>query len=904
MYSKEKIMECLYNGPFLIEGRAVSGKTTFLKECLTFLLTERLINYERLIVFTDKDEEIKSYLYQYLGKGFKELWINSFFSFGKIILRRYYNYFQGLSSNFQILDGLEERIVLRKVIDEIPLDYFVSPQQDTGLLDAVVDFIDTVKLKQLKEFPSDKKYGDLKKILHNYEAHLRKNNWVDFRDIILMSIKLFKQNLDILNNFREKFQYIFIDDFQDLDMNQYELFCLLAKDKKNVFMFGNDEQCLFRFRGANPEKIKERFISDFNPKRYSFTEKFVNPEVVVVGCESRTEESLFVVSHIKRLLDNGYNPKDIAILYRGISEEIKSLEDAFSIFGITDYVVEGGITFFKQPYTVGLLSLLYLIFGKDDDESKIYNLFKYKGSILSPPQLERVITYKEKNKISFLEAADKLYKLKLISTKEITYIKDTFLKIDRLKKLSTSISPEEMLKKIFIEFEYSKLVLEDSDLSIVLKHFLEIVRRFERIHKGKSFHYFMHYLNEIIISYGRMQLETQDSKNKIRVTSVQQAKGSLFPIVFVIGVEEGNFPREFSLPSLIINYPQLSFISDIDIHLNEERRIFNFALTRAINQLYLSFSYEKKRTEQRKPSPFLLEYFKIGSLEDLYKIGVKHFYGVPLFSTEKNITEKKVVLKTNSETIKLKKDISFSITSLEEFVKCPRLFFYRNILRIPVPQKPYLLWGSVVHNILAEFHKEFSTPKELHTSNAKKRLKEIISKIFLNWAKHFSTLYEKDVYQKLAEDTLFNYLSIEKKKSFKRILKTEFPIECRVNNCIISGRIDRIDEEENGFSIIDYKTGKSDFGFRSLINQIKETTHLQIPFYCSIIRKKLLLKKVYIYWLRKEKRVELDIESIKEEINSIENNIESIIERIQNGNFQKKKGSQCYNCDFKDFCGD
>ena len=230
----------------LLLGPAGSGKTEVLKRRIEYLISSGITPPEKILVFTDQEEMVGT-LRPHLQPGYGEFWVNSFTAFCKRVLRQNYSRVPGIYPNFQVLDGLEERLVLSKILKGLKLNYYRSVKHASGFLDEVVDFIDLLKLNPQVSLPAYGKFGDLKRIYRDYQDYLHKENRLDFRDLVLKTVRLFKSHPDILKNYRERFSHILLDDFQNIDLNQYELFSLLALENRKYFFQVMKERASFVF---------------------------------------------------------------------------------------------------------------------------------------------------------------------------------------------------------------------------------------------------------------------------------------------------------------------------------------------------------------------------------------------------------------------------------------------------------------------------------------------------------------------------------------------------------------------------------------------------------------------------------------------------------------------------------
>ncbi len=973
-----------YRGrPLLLLGPAGSGKTEVLKRRIEHLISSGIAPPERILVFTDQEEMVGA-LRAHLQPGYGEFWVNSFTAFCKRVLRQNYSRVPGIYPNFQVLDGLEERLVLSKILKSLKLNYYGKVQHTSGFLDEVVDFIDLWKLNPRVSLPDYGKFKDLKRIYRRYQDYLHKENRLDFRDLVLKTIQLFKNHRDILKNYRERFSHILLGDFQNIDLNQYELFSLLASKKQEVFFSGNEEESVFRFRGALPQEVKKKFLSKFDPHIISLSEPVSSgPEITLVKCGSGSEEALFIARKVYALTRQGYHYRDIAILCRGVSREIKNLEDGLKIYDI-DYTVMGGIAFFKQPEIVQIISILKCIWGQEEEmNTHLLRALSAPEFNIDPVDIQRLLTYSGRKGLPFL-AVIKMVVKKLpqdfsqagsgtsypgwgLNEDTISSLGEFLIALGEMKKEAREESLERLIYKVFLRFGYLEAGTKSKRLAQNLSYFLEVVKKFQKIENNLSFFDFMSYLDEMLTSYGREEAITFiPQEDSVQIMTVQRASGKFFPIVFVTGLVEGKFPRDLPESSLL-GLPEkkklrLNPLPELSQHLKEEERIFNLAISRVKEKLYLTYgrAYESNRDShlsslvlkfvEAEREEDLLEKCKDRGIEFLDKpsvlgpeekdeiltredlvnfwltTGNKDLEGL----LEKIDREKyKEIMRIKGEfdqeslwdKVKISPDYSFSGYKLESYSECPAKFFFSFLLKIWIKPRPALIFGRLLHSILASFHEKYNSKDTLHSSQVKRDMQKEIKKVFSEEGGSFSTLFEKDVYQRLAAKILLRYLEKEKGRESFSIEDREREFTWQVDGLTFSGRIDRLDRLEGGVEeVIDYKTGKNPFMEFRLCRKMSEGESFQLPIYFFGVREGLRrpVERLSIYWLRKSLQnakanikatVEMDkqyssggvVLSTEESLERALKHLREKAKEILQG-YYPQRPRNCWNCDFYFLC--
>jgi len=969
--------------PLLLLGRAGSGKTEVLKRRIENFISSGIAPPERILVFTDQEEMVGA-LRPHLQPGYGEFWVNSFTAFCKRVLRQNYNRVPGIYPNFQVLDGLEERLVLSKILKSLKLNYYGKVQHTSGFLDEVVDFIDLLKLNPQVSLADYGKFGDLKRIYRRYQDYLHKENRLDFRDLVLKTIQLFKSHRDVLKNYRERFSYILLDDFQNIDLNQYELFSLLASKKQEVLFSGNEEEGVFRFRGALPQEVKKKFLTEFEPDIISLSEIVTSfPKTTLVKCGSESEEALFIARKVYGLTRQGYHYRDIAILCRGVSREIKNLEDALKIYDI-DYAVMGGIAFFKQPEIVQIISILKCVWGQEEEmNTHLLRALAAPEFNIDPVDIQRLVTYSERKGLPFL-AVIKMVVKKLpqdfseagsstsypglgLNEETIFSLQEFLGALGEMEREAKKESLERLIYRVFLRFGYLEAGTKSKRLAQNLSYFLEVVKKFRKIENNLSFFDFMSYLDEMLTSYGREEAITFiPREDSVQIMTVQRASGNFFPVVFVTGLVEGKFPRDLSESSLLNlrerKRLRLKPLPELSEHLNEEERIFNLAISRAKKKLYLTYGRTYESNRDSLVSSLVLKF--VGAeredelLEKCRDKGIEFLDKPPVLGPEEKdeiLTREDLVnfwLTTGNkdlegllekidrekyneimrikgefdqetlwDRVKISPDYRFSGYKLESYSECPAKFFFSFLLKIWIKPRPALIFGRLLHSILASFHEKYNGRDALHSSQARTDMQKEIKKVFSREGGSFSTLFEKDVYQRLAAKILLRYLEKERERENFSIEEIEREFTWQIDGLTLSGRIDRLDRLAGGVEeVIDYKTGKNPFMEFRLCRKMNEGESFQLPVYFFGAREDLKrpVARLSIYWLRKQLQnpkanIKATVEVGKQYstggvVLSTDDSLEGALKHLREKakeilqGYYPQKPRNCWNCDFYFLC--
>ena len=605
---KEAVMHI--DGPCLVIAGAGSGKTKVLTTRIDYLLEQGVSDYHVLaITFTNKAAKEMRERLNLLVPG-NHVFVGTFHSFGLKIIRENVDKL-GMNKNFTILDSDDVLSLIKKIMKERDIDpkevspYFIRNKisfiKNELLTDADMDkFFNT---------PVEKKVIE---IYHEYDKVLRKNNSVDFDDLLRLPVELFKRDSEVLEHYQEHYQYILIDEYQDTNEVQYKLSKLLANRYKNIFVVGDPSQSIYGFRGANFRNILD-FEHNFKDTKvimleqnYRSTKNILDAaNSVIKNNKERKDLDLYstlgegvkvkylrsydekheitlIVDEIKKLLNEGYSYQDFAIFYR-TNAQSRNVEEVLLKNGFP-YKVVGSYYFYNRKEIKDLLCYLRLINNTDDDVSlrRVINTPKRKIGNKSIEDLENKAILMG---TSMFEAID--------SGKELEF-KNIILELQQdALNLSLTELIDVVLEKSGLKKELENEKSLDSELRIEnLMEFKSITASYEARTGSVNLNDFLEEISLIAdIS------EHKDDDNVITLMTLHSAKGLEFPVVFITGMEEGIFPH------------QNAFLEG-DSGIEEERRLCYVGFTRAKERLYLTNAKKRMlygKTTTNAPSRFISE---------------------------------------------------------------------------------------------------------------------------------------------------------------------------------------------------------------------------------------------------------------------------------------------------------
>ena len=598
------------DGPMLVLAGAGSGKTSVLTNRIAYLI-ENGVNPGNIlaITFTNKAaKEMKERVLKLIGSEGNSIQISTFHSLGLRLLKENYSKL-GYKSNFVILDSDDTLTVVKKIMKEMNLNpKFYNARDIRNKISSAKN-----ELMSVSEFAKLEFDQSIVQVFEKYSKKLLINNSVDFDDLLLLPIKLFKEYPDTLKYYQDKYKYVLIDEYQDTNEAQYIFSKMLCNNHKNIFVVGDNDQAIYAFRGANFKNILN-FEKDYADckvimleENYRSTQNIldaansvikhnkqrkdknlwcnndIGSKVKYVKTDSDKDECTYVSKTIKELRDNGVNYEDIAILYR-TNAQSRLIEEEMLKNGIP-YKIVGSFYFYNRKEIKDLQCYLRLINNQDDDVSLLRVINTPKRGI-GEKTLENIGKIADINGVSLFEAID--------SGKELKF-KELILS---MREKCENVTLTDMVDIVLNDSGLREDLVSEKSLEAEIR--LENLEEFKSITKSYEEEYGVISLNDFLneVSLVSDISEHQDGNNKVNLMTIHAVKGLEFDNVFVIGMEEGIFPHYNS-----INEGTMAAIE-------EERRLCYVAITRAKKNLWMLNA--KKRmlfgnTQMNMPSRFMDE---------------------------------------------------------------------------------------------------------------------------------------------------------------------------------------------------------------------------------------------------------------------------------------------------------
>lgn len=580
----------LYNeGPLLIIAGAGAGKTKTLTTKIAYLIEENFAKpYNVLaITFTNKAaKEMKDRLYLLIGDIAKHVQVSTFHSFGLKLLRENFSAL-GYERNFVIMDSDDSLTVVKKILKDMNLDpKSYNPR-------AIRNKISSCKNEMMTPQAYERyAISEYEKVVHQvyekYEDKLHKNNSIDFDDLLLLPIKLFKEHPDILERYQNLYQYILIDEYQDTNEAQYILTKMISDKNRKITCVGDDSQSIYSFRGANYKNIlnfekdykdartillEENYRSTSNildaanqviknnkqrKDKNLWTSRGVGEKIKYYRAYNERDEAQYVIRKSKELINRGVEYKDIAVLYR-TNAQSRVLEEEMLKENIP-YRVIGSFYFYSRKEIKDLIAYLRLIHNSKDNVSLLRVINTPKRGI----GLKTIDNLTEKADMSGTSIYEAISSGKELEFKKI---------IEKLKAISEELTLTELIDKVLDATGMRQDLESEGSLESEVR--LENLEEFKSITKSFEEREGLISLEDFLLEISLISdvEEYKDDPNRISLMTVHSVKGLEFDHVFVVGMEEGIFPHMNSLME--------------NSELEEERRLCYVAITRAKDDLHL-----------------------------------------------------------------------------------------------------------------------------------------------------------------------------------------------------------------------------------------------------------------------------------------------------------------------------
>jgi len=934
-------------GPLLIVAGAGTGKTTVITRRIARLIEQGVEPDEILaLAFGDKAAaEIEERVDLLLPYGSYNLQISTFHAFGESVLREH-----GLEiglPDFKVLDEVGQWLLVRNNLERFSLDYYRPLGNPTRFIRALVqhfgrakdelvspeDYLAYAEKVKLAEDAAEagvetaevetRRLQEVANAYHVYQKLLLENGSLDFGDLVKYALELFRKRPKVLELYRQRFRYILIDEFQDTNYAQYELLRLLAEPKNNLTVVGDDDQSIFKFRGASISNILH-FQKDYPEAKFiSLQENYRSGQKILdlahkfikLNDPDRLEVRLNLSKKLTNPRDSGgvietFTAADYLAEAKLVAEKILELKAADSTVTWDDFAILGRSHDSLEPF-IALLEeweIPYLYFANRGlyrkniildviayfklldnyhETAAMYRVLNFPVFGVAGPAIIELSHFARKKSLSLYEAARQAEGALALDEHSGKGIKKLLQLLEKHQRTAKEKSTEQVFIETVNDLDFAAQAIGDFQNGRFLETFRRRIQDFQVKSPDRSLKTFMSELRFELEAggLGHLDVDTEAGPEAVKLVTVHGAKGLEFGNVFVVGLVDKRFPslerREpIELPAALIK----DILPQGDIHLEEERRLFYVAMTRAKKGLYLTRAVDYGGKLAKKPSRFLFE--------------------VGLISKEESKPTGKVVLRDRELQSSAFPEVKvFSFSQISLFRKCPLEYKYRYILRLPAPGAASLSFGQTIHATLERFLRQAAQqqaqPDLFGVKTGAKPpdlgvLQRIYGELWIDdW---YDSRAQMEEYRKKGERVLKVFFE-EVTANPPRPLFLEQRFKLKLESFWVAGKIDRVDTGAEGALIVDYKTGPP----RGIFKVDKE----QLLLYQWAAREFLNLQVANLqYWflwdrLQKESFLgtEKDIDALKEDF------LQTILEITQTAgadSFTEKDSRLSHECKFRD----
>jgi DNA helicase-2/ATP-dependent DNA helicase PcrA len=849
------------SGPLLIIAGAGTGKTTVITRRIAWLVAKKLAKPGEILAltFTDKAaNEMEERVDKLVPYGYIDVAIATFHAFGDRVLRDYALEI-GLRPDYRVLSLADQIIFFREHLFEFPLKHYKSLGDPTKHVEALIGVISRAKDEDImpEEWVRDvgrrtKDVGrerqlEVAKVYKKYQELKLKHGLVDFGDQVNLALKIFRENKTVLKEFQNKYKYILVDEFQDTNFAQFELLKLLTGKKANITVVGDDDQSIYKFRGAAISNIlgfqkcypkaktvvltenyrstqlildaAHRLIKFNNPARLEVRAGINKQLVSVLGEAGKrvvqqhfdrvSSEADWVARTIKEKYDNKeYKLADFAILVRS-NNDAEPFRQSLNLLDIPhQFSGGGGLYIFSE---VKLAMSFLRVIGDLTDSVSLYDLALAELYQLNPLDLQKMNTFAGRRNLTLHHVFTHLAEFDVladIKEKSRAIVRQIMVDISYYLDYASKKSTGEVLYQFMKRSGYlagltQKASVENENKLKNLAKFFEKVREFKEIAKVDRVAEFVKYLNVLKEAGDDPESSQPDSdSDAVNVLTIHKAKGLEFPVVFMVALVADKFPirarkQPIELPADLLK----ESIPGGDITLMEERRLFYVGMTRAKRELYLTSAVDYGGKRERKVSQFVLEALDLPKA-DVSVLKKPALAQIEMFG-ERGEGDGRwdVGRRTWDEIIKL------TPYQINDYLTCPLKYKYVHILRIPLLPNHQIIYGAALHKAVQDY---FVAKKDQQKFSEK----DLLAVFARNWsAEGFISRQHEEERFKAGRKALKRFYNQDKKRGrVPKFVEQEFTIvESKIQ---IKGRIDLVEEERGTWDvgrrtfIVDFKSSE------------------------------------------------------------------------------------------------
>jgi DNA helicase-2/ATP-dependent DNA helicase PcrA len=941
------------DGPLLIIAGAGTGKTKVITHRIAYLIASKEAKPEEIlaVTFTEKAaSEMEARVDLLVPYGYSYVDISTFNSFGEKVLRNTIHE-MGYFLDFKLLDDVEQAIFFREHLFELPLKYYRPLSLPTKHIQELLSAIKRLKQEYIRpenyldyakdlekkakdavELEQAQKHLEMAQVYGAYQAMLVQEGKIDFEDQVVLTVKLFKERPSVLQEFQQRYKFILVDEFQDTNYIQFELLKLLCQKHQNLTVVGDDDQSIFRFRGASLSNIRSfrkiypfakkvvlvknyrstqdildssyKLIQHNNPdrleiqenvdKRLESTVTHPGKSIHMLQLDTLSHEADKVAEIILEKTREGYNFKDLAILVRRNADADPFLR-AMNMKEIP-FRFSGSRGLYAQEEVKILVSFVRAMTDFEDSKS-LFHLSLSDAYGMEPYDLTKLSNFATKKHLAlhsvFKMAFTGQSPVELTSLSE-SKVKKIFSDLLFFSQLASTQNAGRVLYSFLERSGFLKNLVENRGLvgEIKIKNiriFFDKVKNFSELSEDDSIFSFATHLDLLQqVGDNPASAEAEMEEDAVNVLTVHKAKGLEFPIVFMVSLIADRFPgrqrrEKIPVPDELLNEE----LPERENYLQEERRLFYVGMTRAKELLYLVWSKDYGLKRPKKVSPFVLEALDITQApeETLHTSALEEIRRYAPHASQ-NIPQSKV---------KEGRPLTLSFFRVDDYLTCPLKYKYRQVMRIPVLPHHNLVYGRVLHNTIHFYLRQKMSGKTIGEE-------ELIEEYFAHWINEgFLSREHEEMRKKDGEKALRLFYNRQESLGIVPLyLEKEF--RWQLDQVKFSGRWDRIDALDKGGVIIDYKaTSVKDQ--KEANKRARESLQMDLYALSFVKTQDLPLLETQLYFL--ESDIIGHAEKGQKEQSRAMQKIEEAEAGIKSEDYKAKPDwHNCNFCDFKTICPD
>jgi len=864
--NKEQVQAVTHKeGPLLIIAGAGTGKTRVITQRIAWLINEGLAKTDEILAltFTDKAaKEMQERVDILMPYGYTDIWISTFHAFGDRLLREN-SLVAGLNPDFKVLSRPEAAVFFREHLFEFPLEYYRPLAEPTRFIEALISFFSRAKdedisakdyFKYAQDFMIKAKAGpkdeaalelaaqqmEVAGAYAKYQELLAREGLVDFGNQFYLSLQLLREHPLVLQNYQKQFKYILVDEFQDTNFAQFQIVKLLAGSAKNITVVADDDQCIYRWRGAAYSNVLN-FIQEYSGakqitliRNYRSTQAILDSayQLIQYNNPERFEIKAKIDKHLIGLTKGGRKPEHLHFdtysteadkVSKIIKEKVGSGEFRFRDFAILvrsnsdaqgfiqslnmqniPWQFSGNQGLYSREEVKLCINFLRVAANPSDSLSLYYLASSeiYKVDLTELALCNHFSWRRNRSLYSVFNDLEKIPELEQVQEKTREKIKQVLADIEKFLRVSRDETTGRLLYSFLTDTGYLKRLTHNPSLEKETKiqniaKFFNQVSDFELVAKEDRVISFIQHLNLLIDSGDDPPtVEADLEEDAVNILTIHKAKGLEFRVVFLVSLVQGKFPvpkrsQQISLPDALIK----EILPSGDFHTQEERRLFYVGMTRAKEELYLTSADDYGGKRLRKPSQFVAE-----ALGKEVGMGAEKKKSAAIESIQRFAAVKEMP-KAAPPKIAEDKLITLSYYQIDDYLTCPLKYKYVNILRVPIMEHHTVIYGRAMHEAVSQYFLRKLNGKSM-------KVDELLDCFEANFdPQGFLDANHQEERFRIGREALVRfYNDEERRQSSPKSIEEGFSFVLGENK--IAGRFDRIDMEKEGAVIIDFKTSE------------------------------------------------------------------------------------------------